>query len=332
MKDLFYELLRYKRIVVVQADNPDADSLASSLALEHILGDAGVSVDLYCGVDIPKHLRYLSGWDRIQSELPRNFDASIIVDCANITLLEQLERTNQLIAIKNKPVFIIDHHASEVNVPFDHKELIDIKAVATGEVIYQLAKQANLAISPEAADFLSTSIMADSLGLSTEDVTAQSIFTLAELVEKGANLARLDAARRAASSKSRDVITYKGQLLQRIEYYVENQLAIVSIPWKEIEQISPHYNPAILALEELRFADGVKLAVVLKHYPDGKITGKLRCNYGSQVAGDLAAHFGGGGHASASGFKTHGWKADELKLELIAQATKLLTEEKHGTI
>ncbi len=332
MKELFSEILQFSRVIVIQADNPDADSLASSLALEHILGDAGISVDLYCGVDMPKHLRYLPGWDRVRNELPSAFDAAIIVDCANITLLEQLERTNQLGTLKHKPVFIIDHHASEVNIPFDHKELIDTKAVATGEVIYQLAKQSGAAISPEAADFLATSIMADSLGLSTEDVTSQSIFTLAELVEKGANLAKLDAARRAASSKSRDIIAYKGQLLQRIEYYAENQVAIVSIPWKEIEQISPHYNPAILALEELRFAEGVRLAIVLKYYPDGKITGKLRCNYGSQVAGDLAAHFGGGGHASASGFKTHGWKADELKAELIVQANKLLTEEQHGAL
>ena len=324
---LFDELLSHNDIVVIQADNPDADSLASALALEHILGDVGKTVSLYCGVDIPTYLRYLPGWDRVSNELPKKFDASVIVDCANITLLEQLERTKQLSLIKNRPVFVIDHHASEVNLPFEHNELIDIKAVATGEVIYTLCKKSKLTVSTPAADLLAVSIMADSLGLSTEDVTAQSIRVLADLVESGANLARLDAARRAASSKSRDIIGYKGRLLQRIEYYADNQLAIVDIPWKEIEQYSPIYNPAILALEELRVAEGVKLAVVLKHYPDGKITGKLRCNYGSLIAGDLAAHFGGGGHAAASGFKTHGWNADELKNELVKQTEILLDVE-----
>jgi nanoRNase/pAp phosphatase (c-di-AMP/oligoRNAs hydrolase) len=48
-----------QKIVVVQADNPDADSLGSALALEHILGDLGKDVYLYCGVDIPTYLRYL---------------------------------------------------------------------------------------------------------------------------------------------------------------------------------------------------------------------------------------------------------------------------------
>ncbi len=327
MQNSFESLIRYGHVVIVQADNPDADSLASSLALEHILEDAGQKVSMYCGVDIPAHLRYLEGWDRVSNELPKSFDASIIVDCTNVTLLEQLERKHLLPKLTAKPVFVIDHHDSTVNLPFEHQLLLDTKAVATGEVIYQLANKVNLSISNKAADMLATSIMADSLGLSTEDVTAKSIHTLADLVGLGANLARLDAARRAASAKSLEVIAYKGRLLQRIEYYLDNQLAVVDIPWKEIETISPHYNPAILALEELRFAEGVKIAVVLKNYPDGKITGKLRCNYGSLVAGDLAAHFGGGGHAAASGFKTHGWKADELKAELIKQAGVLLDAE-----
>ncbi len=75
-------------IVVVQADNPDADSLGSALALEHILGDMGKEPYLYCGVDVPTYLRYLSGWDRVGRELPAKFDASIIVDASTMSLSE----------------------------------------------------------------------------------------------------------------------------------------------------------------------------------------------------------------------------------------------------
>ncbi|MDB5160865.1 MAG: putative phosphoesterase, partial [Candidatus Saccharibacteria bacterium] len=82
-----------KSIVVVQADNPDTDSLASSLALEHILGDMGKEVTMYCGVDLPSYLRYLPGADRVVTEMPANFDASIIVDTSSDSLLEQLNRS-----------------------------------------------------------------------------------------------------------------------------------------------------------------------------------------------------------------------------------------------
>jgi nanoRNase/pAp phosphatase (c-di-AMP/oligoRNAs hydrolase) len=50
-----------QRIVILQADNPDGDSLGSALALEHILADMGKEPLLYCGVDMPPYLQYLEG-------------------------------------------------------------------------------------------------------------------------------------------------------------------------------------------------------------------------------------------------------------------------------
>lgn len=325
--DLSAVIAAAEHIVVIQADNPDADSLGSALALEHILEEQGKQVTLYCGVDIPSYLKYLPGADRVTKDLPRSFDASILVDCSTLTLLDQLQKNHRLQSVTSKPLVVIDHHALSDTIETPHTAIIDSTAVATGELIYRLCEENSWALSAEAAEALAAAILADSLGLTTDGTTAASIRTLADLVDKGANLNQLDARRRARMSKPREIVAYKGQLLQRIEYYADNKLAVVAIPWKEIEQYSPLYNPAVLALEELRMTEGVKLAVVLKTYPDGKITGKLRANNGSRAAGDLAAHFGGGGHPTAAGFKSFGWKFDELKKELINQAATLLANE-----
>lgn len=317
-----------KHVVVIQADNPDADSLASALALEQLLGNAGKDVTLFCGVDMPSYLSYFPGHDRVVNKLPNTFDLSILVDCSTITLLEKLEQTKRIGTLKNHPSIVVDHHSSEADLPFEHILVSQPQAVSTGEILFQLAKDLKWPVDKTTAELLAGSILADSLGLTTENVTANSVRVLAELVEAGANLAELDSRRRAGMSKPLSIIAYKARLLDRIEYYCNNQLAVVCIPWKEIEQYSALYNPGVLALEELRFAEGVKITVALKSYPDGKITGKLRSNYGSKVAGDLAAHFGGGGHVSAAGFKTFGWKLDELKTELIKQTQTLLDQEK----
>ncbi len=315
-----------KHIVIIQADNPDADSLASALALEQILGEMGKQVTLYCGIDITDYLRYIPGYDRVVKDLPGNFDAAILVDCSSITLLEQLQKTNQLGALRTRPFVILDHHDVENDVTINNISLVDSKAVATGEVIYLLAQQLGWKIDKSSASLLATSIMADSLGLTVESVSSRSIRVLADLVEQDVSLAELEAKRRSYMAKPLDIIEYKGRLLQRIEYFCNNQLALVTIPWDEIQQYSPFYNPAVLALEELRLAEGIKLAVVLKLYPDGKITGKLRCNYGAQVAGPLAEHFGGGGHPSAAGFKTKEWQYEPLKKELISKSSELLNK------
>ena len=102
-------------IVILQADNPDGDSLASSLALEQILGDMGKNPHLYCGVDIVAHLKYLPGWDRVSNELPHKFDLGIIVDTSSLKLFEQLAKTNQLAVLKSKPVVVLDHHQEVEN-------------------------------------------------------------------------------------------------------------------------------------------------------------------------------------------------------------------------
>ena len=104
-----------QRIVVLQADNPDADSLGSALALENILGDMGKSVYLYCSVDMPSYLRYLQGWDRVLNELPKQFDASIIVDASTITLFERLQASGDIHWLATKPAIILDHHAAVGN-------------------------------------------------------------------------------------------------------------------------------------------------------------------------------------------------------------------------
>lgn len=48
-----------KKIIVIQAENPDGDSVGSSIALEEILCDLDKDVIMYCPVDIPKYLRYI---------------------------------------------------------------------------------------------------------------------------------------------------------------------------------------------------------------------------------------------------------------------------------
>src|SRR5665648_105794 len=75
------------KIIIIQAENPDGDSLGSALALEEILGDLDKDVSLYCPVDIPKYLRYISGWDRVTTDFDHHADMAIIVDTSADVLL-----------------------------------------------------------------------------------------------------------------------------------------------------------------------------------------------------------------------------------------------------
>ena len=331
-KDITSAIEAARKIVIIQADNPDGDSLASSLALEQILGDMGKEPIMYCGVDIPSYMRYLAGSDRVVKELPNQFDLSIMVDCSTVSLLEQLEKTNQIGALSTRPAIVIDHHSSELNLPYDATVLVIPEAVATGEVLFDLAQELRWPLNQISREMMVSSIMSDSLGLTSEGTSAKSIHTVATLVEQGVSLAELEARRRTTMTKPLPIIKYKGKLLERIEYFVNDQLALITIPWDEIEEFSPYYNPSMLALEELRLAEGVRISVSLKVYQTGRITGKIRCNHGTLIADKLAGHFGGGGHPYAAGFKTTEWEHDELVQELVKQTAVLLDEADQNSV
>lgn len=329
MKQMYTEAISLintaKRIVVIQAENPDGDSLGSSLALEEILGDLGKDVSLYCPVDIPKYLRYVRGWDRVTNEFDTKSDLAIIVDTsADVLLSKVLETPGLRHFLETHPVLVLDHHATDSSLSFEHT-MVSGEAVATGQMIYQLAHDAGWAINPPAAENMLIAIMSDSLGLTTPNVTPDTFFVAGELVKLGASNAAIEERRREFMKKSPEILAYKGKLIERIEYFLDNKLALVHVPFEEIEQYSDQYNPGALIGDELRLVENVEVGVVIKTYPDGKLTARLRTN--SPVAETIAGYFGGGGHAYASGFRVYD-DYDTVIRELIEATDKALASEK----
>lgn len=312
------------KIVVLQAENPDGDSLGSAIALEAILQDIGKEVTLFCAIDIPKYMRYIKGWDRVEKDWPKTADLAIIVDTSSQLLLQKtLEIAGLRHFLETHPVIVLDHHQTAGDLPFTTLDTIDSTAVATGEIIYDLAQQAGWTIPSDAAEALFISIQADSLGLTTPSTTAKSYATAAKLVDLGAVPFEIENRRREYMKKPADILAYKGRLIERIEYSLDGRLATVHIPWDEIEEYSDRYNPSVLVLDEMRLVQGVEIAVALKTYPDGKITGKIRSN--APVSHIIAGYFGGGGHEYSAGFKL--FEKYEIIMSELASATEKALDE-----
>ena len=310
-----------KRIVVIQAENPDGDSLGSAMALEEIIGDLGKDVHLYCPVEIPKYLRYISGWDRVTADFDTSADLAIIVDTsADVLLTKVLETRGLRHWLETHPVLVIDHHTTEGNLSFPHIS-VSKQAVSTSEIIYEFANEAKWNINPQSAENLLIALMSDSLGLTTPNVSPSSFYTAGKLTELGASNAQIEERRREFMKKSPEILAYKGELIGRIEYYLDGKLALVHVPWEEIEKHSDKYNPGALIGDELRLVEGVALGVVVKTYPDGKVTGRLRSNL--PIAESVAGFFGGGGHQYAAGFRVYE-DYEQIVRELVDATDKAL--------
>ncbi len=312
------------KIIIIQAENPDGDSLGSALALEEILGDLGKEVVLYCPVDIPKYMHYITGWDRVVSDFDSSADLAIIVDTtADVLLSKVLEKPEAKNFLNHQPVIVIDHHNGESKLDFPHQLLNDESAIATGEIVYRLASHNKWSINQMAAENLLVAIMSDSLGLTVKGVTPETFFVAGKLTELGASNYQTDLRRREYMKKSAEILHYKGQLIERIEYYLDGKLALIRIPFEEIQIYSDKYNPSMLVLDEMRLVEGVEVGVAIKTYPDGKLTGKLRSNL--PISDKIAGFFGGGGHQYAAGFRVHE-SIETIIPELLEATDKAIKE------
>ena len=325
----FSEFLNGKeKICVIQAENPDGDSLGSSIALDYLLKDFEVS--MYCPIEVPKYLHYFEDWARVTTEFDFKADGYIIVDTAAAVLLSKLLDDA---AIRNRlynaPVLVIDHHETEDDLEFPHEAIIEVRPAAA-ELIFEIANANSLEIDQPAAAAMMQAIMSDTLGLTSVSVTARTFEIMAELTKCGAEVGVLEEKRREYMKKSQRIFEYKADLIKRSEFYLDGQLATVLIPWEDIEEFSDEYNPNVLILEELRMVEGVKVAVAIKTYPDGKVTGKIRTMGDAGIADKVAGYFGGGGHPYAAGFRTYDTTYEEVIKDLIKIVPGLLAEEENA--
>ncbi len=327
MYNKFAEFLKDKKsICIIQAENPDGDSLGSAVALDYLLNDKEIS--LYCPVDIPKYLHYFADWSRVTNEFDFKADGYIIVDTAAEVLLSKLlEDTAIRNRLYNVPVFVMDHHETEDDLSFPHEAIIEV-CPATCELIYKIAREQKIEISKDAAGAIFQGILSDTLGLTSNSVTAETFEIAAELTRLGANIAELEDRRREFMKKSARILDYKADLIKRVEYSLDGELATVHIPWDDIREYSDEYNPNVLILEELRLVEGVKVAVAIKTYPDGKVTGKIRCGSEAPIAEKVAGYFGGGGHPYAAGFRTYDTTYEEVLADLVKIVPGLIAEAK----
>ena len=268
-------------------------------------------------------MHYFTGWSRITNEFPFKADAYIIVDTASKTLLSKL--MNDL-AIKNRlfsaPVFVIDHHETASDLEFEYDSIIEHDS-ANCKLLYKIFSEQNLSMNQESARCLLAGILSDTLGLTSQSVTAEDYRIAADLIDLGANISEIEESRREFMKKSPRILDYKADLIKRVEYHLDGKLATVLVPFSDIQEFSDEYNPNVLILEELRLVEGVDVSIAIKTYPDGKLTGKIRSSL--PIAEQIAGYFGGGGHQYAAGFRIYESYENTLP-EIIKIVNQLLSQ------
>jgi len=294
LKEVLRHIEQRNRFLLTSHARPDGDAVGSALACGQILRLMGKEAEVVLHDGVPRIYQPLPFADRVvrAERVNGNYEAAIILEC------DSVQRT-RLEGLENRFLISIDHHQS--GRPFAQVNWIDPNAVATAEMVYRLAIEAGVAISPEIATCLYTAVLTDTGSFMFEGTNEHTFALARELVLAGANPAH--CARNIYFGHSTAKLRLLGSALTNL--HREGPLAWIWITQEQMERVSAKEEDCEGLVNYALSIQDVEVAAFFRELSDGRCRVSLRSK-GSLNVASVAERFGGGGHACASGCSLEG--------------------------
>ena len=294
LREVLRHIEQRRRFVLTSHARPDGDAIGSALACGQILRSLGKEAEVVMHDPVPRIYQPLPFADRVlhADRVNGDYEAVIILEC------DSIQRT-RLDGLEQKFLISIDHHAS--GRPFAHVNWIDPHAVATGEMVYRLAREACVKITAEIATCLYTALMTDTGSFMFEGTNEHTFALARELVLAGADPAH--CARNIYFGHSTEKIRLLGAALSNL--HREGALAWIWVTREQMEHCGAKEEDCEGLVHYALALQGVEVAVFFREMPDGRYRVSLRSK-GKLNVSDVAEQFGGGGHMCAGGCSVEG--------------------------
>ena len=292
--------------LILMHASPDGDTLGSGSALCLALQRLGKRAKAVCPDKIPHKFDYLfADIDKTDFE-PENV---VCVDVADTNLLGEMK------AVGDTAKLVIDHHATRRE--YAQMAFIEPESASACELVYAVIKELGAAIDGKIASCLYTGIATDTGCFKFTNVTPRTHIIAAELIEKGADFARINYA--MFVEKSRGRIRLEQEALNRVKFYADGKIAVLTVPLALVNSIPDIDEDDIGALSAIpREISGVEVGICVKEKKEGVFKASLRTSDNIDAA-EIAQLFGGGGHARAAGCSFNGMTL-EKSVETIVEA------------
>ena len=298
--DRIIEALRgHQTFCIVGHIRPDGDCIGSQLALAMALQNEGKQVVCWNEDAAPAKLKFLDPDGRFQK--PRSgesFDCVIAVDCASF---ERLGRAGACIG--ERKLFInIDHHES--NTRYADLNWVSAREPSSGELIYRLLKIARWPVTRPMADNLFTAISTDTGSFQYPTTRPGTFHSAAELVTRGANLAKICDEVYQSYSLSR--VRLLKHVYNKFRLAQNDRIAWFWLKQADFSRTGAVSNDSEGLIDHIRAIEPVVVACVFEELGPELTRVSLRSKSAAINVNEIAAQFGGGGHPAAAGARITG--------------------------
>ena len=294
LDEVLNQIGRRNRFLLTSHARPDGDAVGSALACCQILRSMGKQASVVLSDGVPVIYRPLPGSDSVvqTTQDAPEAEAVIILECDGVA------RT-KLTGLEQHYLINIDHHATAR--PFADVNWIDPNACATAEMIFRLAREAGVKISPEVATCLYTAVLTDTGSFCFTGTTERTFALAQELVRCGADPVRI--AHSVYFSTHMAKMRLLGAALSNLQR--DGSLAWMHVSQEAMVQTAATEEDCEGLVNYALAIEGIEVALFFRQLPDGHYRVSLRSKGSVNVAA-VAASFGGGGHECASGCSVDG--------------------------
>ncbi|MEO1958981.1 MAG: bifunctional oligoribonuclease/PAP phosphatase NrnA [Nautiliaceae bacterium] len=314
-KEAFEKIKNANHIVLAAHKNPDGDALGSSLGMYAVLKEIGKRVTVFNATSpLPKYLDFLPNFNKVTNTLPKEYDLMISLDCASFDRL----------GIENRPLFLIniDHHISNTN--YGDINIVNPKAAATAQIVFEFLKANSLPINKNTATSLYAAILTDT-GSFQYDSVDEKVFQIAsELIKHGANPAYVAKMLFQRDSLSR--LRLLAKAYDTIEMCCDGKAAFVEVTKEMLEITGATRDDTDTIVNSVRNIEPVEIACMLREDEDG-IKISLRSKNYADVS-KIALKYKGGGHIRAAGATIKEFDFKKVKNMLKEDIKEALKEDK----
>jgi phosphoesterase RecJ-like protein len=311
-----------RNVLAVGHENPDADTLGSTLAVCRLVEHAGGRATAVFSDPIPPIYDFVAdvGRARTDPDPDAAYDLLVVSDCAGLDRIGAVrDRHREL--FERLPTVVIDHHAS--NGPAGPADWVEPASAATCEMTALLAVRLGVPLDEgdgALAGQLMAGIVMDTATFAHPNSTPRTLVVAAALVEAGAQLS--DISRRLYRTKPEAQLRLFGRALERLATDADGRIIHTSLFDADLEATGaiPAHTEGIIDL--LAQAESADVAIVFKEAgPATRIS--VRTKPGGVDATVLTGAFGGGGHARAAG-ATIAEPVDAARAAVLAEARRLV--------
>ena len=298
--DRILEIIREKETFCIGGHiRPDGDCIGSQLGLALALKNEGKKVVCWNEDAAPIKLKFLDPDGLFQKPRPgQKFDCVIATDCASF---ERLGKVGE--CVTERGVLInIDHHES--NPRYGDVNWVSPREPSTGELIYRLLKVARWPITKPIADCLFTAISTDTGSFQYPTTRPGTFHTGAELVTRGANLAKI------CDEVYQSYPVSRARLLKHVYSKFRlthgDRIAYFWLKKADLARTGAESNDTEGLIDHIRAIEPVIVACVFEEIEPELTRISLRSKSAHVNVNDIAGQFGGGGHPAAAGARIPG--------------------------